>query len=128
MSEVVKRIVTADAPAPKGHYSQATRFGDLIFISGQIPDFADANHKSAADQVRSAVGNMLAILRGAGGEPEDLLKVTAYIVGIEHWQVFNDVYAELLGAAKPARAIVPVPELHFGFMVEVEAVAARRER
>ena len=53
------------------------------------------------------------------------MRVTAYVVGIENWPVFDRIYAELFGEARPARAVVPVPELHHGYLVEIEAVAAR---
>ena len=45
--------------------------------------------------------------------------------GIANWPAFNTLYAELLGAARPARAVVPVPELHHGYLIEIEAIAAR---
>jgi 2-iminobutanoate/2-iminopropanoate deaminase len=61
----------------------------------------------------------------AGSSPERVLRVTAYVVGVENWPVFNRIYAELFGAAKPARTVVPVPELHHGYLVEIEAVASR---
>jgi 2-iminobutanoate/2-iminopropanoate deaminase len=54
-----------------------------------------------------------------------MLKVTVYIVGVELWPAFNTIYAELMGEARPARAVVPVPELHHGYLVEIEATAAR---
>lgn len=76
------------------------------------------------EQARQAVSNMLAVLVGAGGSPRNLVKVTAYIVGIENWSVFNLVYGELLGEVRPARSIVPVGELHFGYLVELEAIAS----
>jgi enamine deaminase RidA (YjgF/YER057c/UK114 family) len=68
---------------------------------------------------------MLTALRSAGAEPSDILKVTAYIVGVDNWPRFNAVYAEVMGAARPARTVVPVPELHYGYLVEVDAVAVR---
>ena len=49
--------------------------------------------------------------------------VTAYIVGVENWPRFNGVYAAKLGEARPARTVVPVPELHYGYLVEIDAVA-----
>lgn len=118
----------ADQPPPKGHYSPAAAFGDLVFVSGQLParDEQGRPAKDFGEQVRSAMQNLFSVLRSAGCEPADLLKVTAYIVGVEHWDEFNTVYAELMGDSKPARAVVPVPELHFGCLVEVEAIAVRR--
>jgi enamine deaminase RidA (YjgF/YER057c/UK114 family) len=62
-------------------------------------------------------------LAAAGGSPEQLARVTAYIVGIENWPRFNAVYAALLPNARPARTVVPVPELHHGFLVEIDAIA-----
>lgn len=123
----VNSIMASSLPVPKGHYAHATESGGMIFISGQLPIDAQGNKAgpSFADQVRVALDNLLVILEAAGGKREDLLKVTAYIVGIAHWDEFNAIYAEVMGSAKPARAIVPVPELHFGFLIEIDAVAIR---
>ena len=125
---VIETIVTDAAPAPGGHYSQATAAGNLLFVAGQLPVRADGT--LAADlrfeeQARLALGNLLAIVRAGGSGPERVLKVNVYIVGIEHWPAFNRVCAELFGQARPARAVVPVPELHHGCLVEVDAIAAR---
>ena len=57
-----------------------------------------------------------------------MLRVTAYSVGVENWPAFNRIYAEVFGDAKPARTVVPVPELHHGYLVEVEAIAVRRSQ
>jgi enamine deaminase RidA (YjgF/YER057c/UK114 family) len=51
--------------------------------------------------------------------------VTAYIVGVENWPLFNRVYADVFGDAWPARSVVPVSELHHGYLIEVEAIVAR---
>ena len=68
---------------------------------------------------------MLEILRAAGSSPQQLLKVTAYIVGVANWPRFNAVYASMLQDACPARTVVPVPELHYGYLVEIDAIAVR---
>lgn len=120
----VKRIRLDDVPAPNGHYSQASRFDDLLFISGQLPDASVGPAPDFEAQVRSVMGKILAIVRGAGGRPDDLLKVTAYIVDVGNWPKFDRIFAEMLGDVRPARAVVPVPELHYGFLVEIEAIAA----
>ena len=120
-------IVPEDVARPGGHYSHARRFGELVFTSGQLGVRADGSHtadRPFEEQVRQALGNMLAALRAAGAGPGDILKVTAYIVGVDLWPRFNAVYAEVMGEAKPARTVVPVPELHFGYLVEIDAVAA----
>ncbi|MFE1597340.1 RidA family protein [Methylobacterium sp. ID0610] len=113
------------ASGPAGHDSQATAWRDLVVVSGQLGPRADGTPTAAAPfavQARQALGNLLAILAEAGCGPE---RVTADIVGVENWPVFNRVYAELFGAAKPARTVVPAPELHHGYRVEAEAIAAR---
>jgi enamine deaminase RidA (YjgF/YER057c/UK114 family) len=66
-------------------------------------------------------------MRSASAEPADLLKVTVYIVGVEYWPRFNALYAEMMGEVRPARTVVPVAELHHGYLVEVDAIAVCRE-
>jgi 2-iminobutanoate/2-iminopropanoate deaminase len=122
----IETILTDTAPAPAGHYVQATRAGDTIYISGQLPIRTDCQplpDASFETQARQAVTNMLEILKAAGGTPAQLARVTAYIVGAANWPEFNRIYAEMLPDARPARTVVPVPELHYGFLVEVDAVA-----
>jgi reactive intermediate/imine deaminase len=124
----VERISTDAAPRPAGHYAQGCRYGDLIFVSGQLPVSLEGKalaDKSFEDQVRQALANLLSIVKEAGSGPDRVLKVTAFIVGVENWPAFNTVYAEIFGAARPARSVVPVPSLHHGCRIEVEAIAAR---
>ncbi|MHC2484726.1 RidA family protein [Rhizobium leguminosarum] len=119
-------IDTDRAPSPAGHYVQAKLAGQLLYISGQLPirpDGALLRDESFATQAGQAIDNMLAVLEAAGGTPSDLVRVTAYIVGVSNWPVFNQVYAARLGEARPARTVVPVPELHYGYLVEVDAIA-----
>ncbi|SFU62905.1 reactive intermediate/imine deaminase [Methylobacterium sp. 174MFSha1.1] len=128
MTESITRIATAGAPAPAGHYAQGTAWRDLVFVSGQLAARPDGSHTADqpfAAQVRQALASLLAILAEAGSGPEHILRVTAYIVGVENWPDFNRVYAEMLGEARPARTVVPVPELHHGYLVEIEATAVR---
>jgi len=119
-------IQTAEAAPPAGHYSQAVAYQGLLYVSGQLPVRPDGSHSVAAsfaDQARIALDNLCAILAAAGRGPQDLLKVTVYVVGIEHWPTFDRLYAQYLGVHRPARAVVPVPELHHGYLVEIEALA-----
>ncbi len=122
-------IAPDDVARPGGHYCHAKRFGDLVFTSGQLGVRPDGSHTVELpfeEQARQALRNMLAALRAAKAEPADILKVTAYIVGVDHWPRFNAVYAEVMGEAKPARTVVPVGELHYGYLVEVDAIAVCR--
>jgi 2-iminobutanoate/2-iminopropanoate deaminase len=124
----VVQILTDRAPKPAGHYSQATIAGGHIYISGQLPIHPDGlalpDHSFEA-QATQAISNMLAILAAAGGSPQRLVRVTAYIVGVANWPRFNAIYAALLPDARPARTVVPVPELHYGYLIEIDAIAIR---
>ncbi|ASY57773.1 RidA family protein [Sinorhizobium sp. CCBAU 05631] len=119
-------VNTDRAPSPAGHYSQAKLVGQHLYISGQLPirtggeALADNSFETQAAQ---ALDNLLAILEAAGGTAADLVRVTAYIVGVANWPRFNHVYAARLGDSRPARTVVPVPELHYGYLVEVDAIA-----
>jgi reactive intermediate/imine deaminase len=119
-------IITSDAPQPFGHYSQAVEHNGLIYVSGQLPALADGTHDATASfevQAARVLSSLDAILKGAGSATKDLLKVTAYIVGAKNWAAFNQVYAQHLGDARPARSVVPVPELHHGYLIEIDAIA-----
>ena len=126
----IERISTLGAPAPGGHYSQAIRHGGLIYVSGQLPLRPDGTLEVDAgfeEQARTALDNLVAVLRAANSDPQRLLKVTAYIVGIENWSRFDAIYAAALGEARPARSVVPVKELHYGCLIEIDAIAASME-
>lgn len=98
-----------------------------MYVSGQLPIDPKTGQKqlgSIEDQTRQTLQNVAAILRAAGSGPDRVLKVTIYISDLSLWPRVNAVYAEFFGAHRPARAVVPTRELHFGFGVEIEAVAA----
>jgi reactive intermediate/imine deaminase len=119
-------ISTDQAPTPAGHYSQAVLAGRHLYISGQLPippDRQPLSDDSFEAQASQAINNILAVLAAAGGTPERLARVTVYIVGIENWPRFDAVYASMVPNTRPARTVVPVPELHHGFLVEIDAVA-----
>jgi reactive intermediate/imine deaminase len=126
MRENVAFVSSEELAPPGGHYTHAVRFGDLVFVSGQLgirPDGSHTAHLPFEDQVRQALGNLLTALRSAGATAADVLKVTAYIVDVERWPRFNALYAEAMGDARPARTVVPVAQLHYGYLVEVDAIA-----
>lgn len=122
----IELVHTTAAARPGGHYSQAVQYQGVLYISGQLPVRADGGHsveESFEIQATLALENVLEILASANGSVEDLLKVTVYIVGIENWPVFDRLYARHLGAHRPARAVVPVAQLHHGYLIEIEALA-----
>ncbi|GMH97404.1 hypothetical protein TrVE_jg7676 [Triparma verrucosa] len=111
-----------------GHYSQAMKNGGEVFISGLLPVAPDGtkNMGPIEDQVKVVLNNLGAILKESGSSPEKLISVRVYLANFSHenWAAFNKLYNEFVGEHKPARAVVPVPELHHGFLLEVEAIAA----
>jgi 2-iminobutanoate/2-iminopropanoate deaminase len=121
----IRQISTDKAPQPAGHYAQATVAGGMIFVSGQLPIQPDGTGIMREDfetQAEQAIANMIAILEAAGGDTAHLARVTAYIVGAENWGLFNEIYGRMLPHARPARTIVPVKELHYGYLVEIDAI------
>ena len=121
---------TPNAPAAGGHYAQAIKHAGLVYVSGQLPVAPDGSHHPEADfdeQARQAVRNLIAVVEAAGASVANLLKVTVYIVDVANWPRFNAVYAQMLGDVRPARSVVPVPELHYGYLVEIDAIAACKD-
>ena len=112
--------------APGGHYSHAVSGNGFVFISGQLPIAADGsklNDASFERQARQVLDNVAAALAGAGSAIDRLVQVRVYVTDIASWPAFNAIYAEWIGPSRPARAVVPVPQLHYEFKIEIEAVA-----
>ncbi len=114
------------AKQPAGHYSPATQAGGLICISGQLPVNPYTGEKCSGDikeQTQQVLQNLDTVLRNAGATKDDVLKTTVYIADISLWDEINGIYADYFGSHKPARAIVPTGSLHYGFLIELEALA-----
>ena len=120
-------ISTPNAPIPAGHYSQAVVHGGLVYVSGQLaidPDTGEKMIGSIEEQTERTILNLEAILKAAGCDLKHVLKTTVYIANIDLWGQVNQVYSNMFGSHKPARAIIPTRDLHHGFLIEIEAVAA----
>ncbi len=78
-------------------------------------------------QTELALRNVEAVLRAAGSDLNNVLQMTIYISDMEDWGKVNEVYKRILGEHKPARAIVPVKDLHFDTKIEIQAIAAVKE-
>jgi 2-iminobutanoate/2-iminopropanoate deaminase len=112
--------------APGGHYTHAVTANGFVFISGQLPIAHDGSKNADASfeqQAQQVLDNVASALVGVGSDIGRLVQVRVYVTDIKAWPAFNTIYAKWIGASRPARAVVPVPELHFGFKIEVEAVA-----
>lgn len=123
----MKMISTPNAPKPAGHYSQAIVHNNLVYVSGQLPIDPESGEKrigSIEEQTEQALKNLSEILKAAGSNLNQVIKTTVYISDIELWDRVNAVYARFFGEHRPARAVVPTRNLHFGFQIEIEAIAA----
>lgn len=112
--------------SPGGHYSHAVAAGGFVFVSGQLPIPPDGKKDatlSIEQQTKVTLENVQYALRAAGAKLTDVVKVTAYLTSEDDWAAFNSVYAAFFGEHRPARAAVPVASLHYGFKIEIEAVA-----
>lgn len=123
----MKLIQSPHTSAPAGHYSHAVESNGLIFVSGVLPGKpAEGEADSFERQVRASFKHCANILKATNNTLNDVVQCTAYIVGVSNWPEFNAIYADIFGEHKPARAVVPVPELHYGFMVEIQLVVEKK--
>lgn len=123
----MKAISTAAAPAARGHYSQAIVHAGLAYVAGQLPIVPGEPDRRLVDfeaQARQVIANVIAIVDASGSSRERILRTTVYIADVAHWPAFNAIYADMLGSHRPARTVVPVAELHYGYLVEMDAIAA----
>ena len=122
-------VQPADQPKPKGHYSPGIEHDGLIFVSGQLPmDLKTREPFTGAieGQTELALLNVEAVLEAAGSDLNHVLQMTIYVSDMELWGKVNETYAKVMGEHRPARAIVPVKDLHFDTKIEIQAIAAKR--
>ncbi len=118
-------VLTDEAPAPVGPYSQAIQAGGLVFVAGQIPiDPATGEMpEGIGAQTRRALLNVEAVVAAAGASLADVAKTTVFLQDLDDFGAMNAVYAEFFAVQPPARACVEVARLPKGALVEIEAVA-----
>jgi 2-iminobutanoate/2-iminopropanoate deaminase len=120
-------ITSSQAPQALGPYSQALRFGNLLFLSGQVgidPETGKLVEGGVEAQARQVFKNLAAVLAAAGINFRRLLKTTVFLKDMAHFKIVNEVYAAEVPPPYPARATVAVAELPLGAAVEIEAIAA----
>ena len=113
------------APAAIGPYSQATRAGNLVFFSGQIPLDPATGELVGGDiaaQTRRAFDNLKAVCEAAGGTMDDIARVGLYLTDLSQFAAVNAVMGEYFTQPYPARSTIEVPALPKGAAFEVDAV------
>ena len=123
----MREVSTPNAPKPAGHYSQAIVHNNIVYVSGQLPIDPKTGEKclgSIEEQTEQVLKNVSEILKAAGSDINQVLKITLYVSDIELWGRVNTVYSEFFDKHRPARAVVPTRDLHYGFKIEIEAIAA----
>jgi 2-iminobutanoate/2-iminopropanoate deaminase len=122
---IMKVIETKSAPAAIGPYSQAYISGNFVFTSGQLPLSAESVQvvgTTAAEQTEEVIKNLRGVLEAAGSSLSRVIKTTCFLVDMNDFAAFNEVYAKHF-SAKPARSTAAVRQLAKNALVEIEAVA-----
>lgn len=123
----MKKIETAHSDRNSGHYSPGIVHNGLLFVSGQLPLDPETRRVPEGGieaEMRQALANLDEVLAAAGSSRQRVLKLGVYVPDIEYWPTVNRVCAEFFGEHRPARVVLPTGNLHFGCLVEVDAVAA----
>jgi 2-iminobutanoate/2-iminopropanoate deaminase len=119
-------IATDQAPEAVGPYSQAVRYGNLLFLSGQVaidPEKGEVEAGTVAEQTRRTLLNIKAVLEAAGSSMYQILKCHVYLADIKTFNAMNEVYREFFGADYPARLCVSGVQIYGGLAVEIDVIA-----
>ena len=120
-----KPIFTNKAPAAIGPYSQAVQWGDVVFISGQIPlipETGELNNSTFEDEANQVIDNLEAICKEAGGNLDNILKLTIYLTDLSKFDVVNEIMAARFSEPFPARATVEISKLPKEVNIEMDAI------
>jgi 2-iminobutanoate/2-iminopropanoate deaminase len=120
------KIQPKEMPVPKGHYSPGVVANGLVFVSGMLP-FDPATwtivEGGIEAQTERTLRNVELVLRAAGSSLDRVVSMTIYIPDGDLWDAVNRVYARIMGSHRPTRAVVPVAPLHYGALIEIQAIA-----
>ncbi|MDC0922687.1 RidA family protein [Gammaproteobacteria bacterium] len=120
-----KPIFTSKAPAAIGPYSQAVQWGDVVFISGQIPlnpENGQLNNATFEDETNQVLDNLEAICQEAGGTLDQILKLTIYLTDLSKFDVVNSIMASRFSEPFPARATLEISKLPKEVSIEIDAI------
>lgn len=120
-----KPIFTSKAPAAIGPYSQAVQWGDVVFISGQIPldpENGQLNNATFEDETNQVLDNLEAICQEAGSTLDHILKLTIYLTDLSKFDAVNSIMASRFSEPFPARATVEISKLPKEVSIEIDAI------
>ena len=120
-------ILTANAPAPIGPYSQAVKVGYTLYVSGQIainPATGDMNLADIPTETHQVMENLKAVLAAANATFDDIVLTTIFLSDMGHFGQVNQVYGSYFTGDFPARATVAVKTLPRNVNVEISVIAA----
>jgi reactive intermediate/imine deaminase len=120
-----EKIHTDSAPAAIGPYSQATKVGNTVYLSGQIPlnpQTMEVVDGGIAEQTNQVFANLTAVTKAAGGSLQNLAKLTIFLTDLNDFATVNNIMAEYFTEPYPARATIEVSALPKGVAVEIEAI------
>lgn len=122
-----KTIISEQAPAAIGPYSQAVEHNGMLFISGQIPLNRSTGEmaKSIEEQTKQVLLNIGYILEASGYTYTDVVKTTCLLSDMSNFKAMNEVYAKYFDQSPPARAAFAAKELPLGALIEIEAIAIK---
>jgi 2-iminobutanoate/2-iminopropanoate deaminase len=126
MQSLLEIVLSPDAPAPIGPYSQAVRTRDFLFCSGQIaldPATGEMRNATIEDETRQVMKNLRHVLNASGATFANVAKTTIFLTNMADFAAVNKLYEELLGTSRPARSTVQVAALPKGARVEIECIA-----
>lgn len=140
MGKVESKVIAGKAK-PRGKYPHIKRAGDFLIVSGtsarradntiagaDVDEFGTA-HLDIREQTRAVIENVRDILHSAGAELKDMVEVTTYLVNMNDFAGYNEVYGEYFGYDGPARTTVAVHQLpHPHLLIEIRAVAYKPEK
>ncbi len=121
-------VATKDAPAAIGPYSQAIKFGNMLFLAGQIPIDPKTNQLntgSIEEQTKLVLDNLKAVLAANGMTMDDVVSTTVFLKDLNEFGKMNAIYGSYFKDKPPARATVQVARLPRDVLVEISAIAAK---
>jgi 2-iminobutanoate/2-iminopropanoate deaminase len=119
------RTDKAPAPLQGAPYSQAIRYDDLVFVSGQLPlsPAGEVVGTTIEEQTDQVMKNIRVILETAGTRMDKLVKTTVFLTSHDDFAGMNTVYKKHVGVVPPARSMVAVKDFPRGVLVEIDAIA-----